>query len=262
MTVQVDAAAARHRHIMDRLDADGRVEVGDLSGRLEVAPETIRRDLRQLEGQGLLQRVHGGAVRRAERPLSPFDGTTPEHPALHVRLAAEVVERLPDRGTVLLSASPLTWAVAESMSRHPPSEPGLTVVTTGLDVAVVLSRVDNLQVYNIGGSVEPEHRAQQGDWALDEIRRFRVDLALVSPAGLTVDGGIFAATTMTAAIMAAEIEVARHVWLLMEGGDIGRPAPVRIADLARVRHVFTAGPADHASVEDLRDLGISIVGAD
>ncbi|HEY5783173.1 MAG TPA: DeoR/GlpR family DNA-binding transcription regulator [Microlunatus sp.] len=262
MTVQVDAAADRHRHIMDLLDADGRVEVGDLSGRLEVAPETIRRDLRQLEGQGLLQRVHGGAVRRAERPLSPFDGTTPEHPASHVQLAAQVIDRLPDRGTVLLSASPLTWAVAESLSRHPPTEAGLTVVTTGLDVAVVLSRVENLQVYNIGGSVEPEHRAQQGDWALDEIRRFRVDLALVSPSGLTPDGGIFAATTMAAAIIAAEIEVARRVWLLMEGGDIGYTGPVRVADTAPVEHVFAAGPVDVVQVKALREVGITVVGAD
>ena len=262
MTIQVDAAADRHRHIMDRLDADGRVEVGDLSGRLEVAPETIRRDLRQLEGQGLLQRVHGGAVRRAERPLSPFDGTTPEHPALHVRLAAQVVERLPDRGTVFISASPLTWAVAESLSRQPPTEAGLTVVTTGLDVAVVLSRVDNLQVYNIGGRVEPEHRAQQGDWALDEIRRFRVDLALVSPSGLTIDGGIFAATTMAAAIIAAEIAVAQRVWLLMEGSDIGRTGPVRISDLARVEQVFAAGPVGASQVRALRDVGVGVVGAD
>ena len=47
MIVQVDAAGDRHRRIIDLLDAHGRVEVGDLSRRLDVAPETIRRDLRQ-----------------------------------------------------------------------------------------------------------------------------------------------------------------------------------------------------------------------
>ena len=60
MIGQVDAAADRHRRIVDRLDADGRVEVGELSGRFGVAQETIRRDLRLLEAQGLLERVHGG----------------------------------------------------------------------------------------------------------------------------------------------------------------------------------------------------------
>jgi DeoR/GlpR family transcriptional regulator of sugar metabolism len=256
--VQVDAAGDRHRRIIDLLDAHGRVQVGDLSGRLDVAPETIRRDLRQLEDHGLLQRVHGGAVRRAERPLSPFDGTTPEHPALHVRLAELVVERLPERGTVLLAASALDWAVAESLSRHPPSEPGLTVVTTGLDVAVVLSRVENVQVYNIGGSVEPLHRAQQGNWALDELRRFRVDLALVSPSALSVEDGMFAPTTMEAAITATEIEIADRVWLLMEGSDIGRTGAVRVGGVAGVDHIFAAGGVATAAMAAVRDAGIPL----
>ena len=72
MTAQVEGAAHRHRHIVDRLEAMGRVEVCDLAERLGVAQETIRRDLRVLEQQGHLQRVHGGAVLRDERPLSPF----------------------------------------------------------------------------------------------------------------------------------------------------------------------------------------------
>ena len=262
MIVHVDAAADRHRRIIDLIDAHGRVQVGELAGHLEVAPETIRRDLRQLEGHGLLERVHGGAIRRAERPLSPFDGTTPEHPPLRVRLAERVVERLPERGTVLLAASPLTWAVAESLSRQPPTEPGLTVVTTSLDVAVVLSRVDNLHVYNIGGSVEPLRRAQQGNWALDELRRFRVDLALVAPSGLTVEDGIFAATSMAAAVTAAEIEIAERVWLLMDGSDIGRTGAVWVGGIARVEHIYSAGEVDSLQISPVREAGITLIAAD
>ena len=262
MIVHVDAASDRHRRIIDLLDAHGRVKVGDLAARLGVAPETIRRDLRQLEGHGLLQRVHGGAVRRAERPLSPFDWTTPEHPPLHVRLAEVVVEQLPVRGTVLLAASSLTWAVAESLSRRPPTEPGLTVVTTGLDVAVVLSRVRNLHVYNIGGRVEPLHRAQQGNWALDELRRFRVDIAVVSPAGLSIENGIFAATSTAAAITAAEIELAERVWLLMEGADIGHSGVVRVGDVAHVDHLYAAGALDSLQVSAVREAGITVIGVE
>ncbi|HEY5980417.1 MAG TPA: DeoR/GlpR family DNA-binding transcription regulator [Microlunatus sp.] len=262
MIVPADAAADRHRRIIDRLDAFGRVGVVELAGRLDVAPETVRRDLRQLEVQGLLQRVHGGAVRRTERPLSPFDGTTPEHPPLHVRLADLVVERLPAHGTVLLAGSPFTWAVAESMSRHPAAVAGLTVVTTGLDVAVVLSRVENLSVYNIGGSVEPEHRAQEGEWALDELRRFRVDLALLSPSGVNVDGGVFAPTPMAAAISAASIEIAQRVWLMLDGQAVGHIGVVRAAGLDGVDHVFTAGAAAPSHRQSLHEAGINLTTAE
>jgi DeoR/GlpR family transcriptional regulator of sugar metabolism len=259
---QVDAAADRHRRIVDRLDADGRVEVGELSGRFGVAQETIRRDLRLLEAQGLLERVHGGAVKRTERPLSPFDGTTPEHPPLHLRLAELVIERLPDCSTLLLAASPLTWAVAEVLSRHPPALAGTTVVTSSLDVAVVLSRVEHLQVYNVGGSVEPEHRAQQGNWALEEIRRFRVDLALVTPSGLPVEDGVFADSAMAAAVTSAEMEIAERVWLLMNGADVGRAGAVLAGDLTHVDHVFTTGAVDSQRGGSVAEAGITVISAD
>ena len=193
MTAQVDGAADRHRHIVDRLDAHGRVEVGDSADRLGVAQETIRRDLRVLEQQGHLQRVHGGAVRREERPLSPFDGVTPEHPPATSTSRSRSSTGCPRSGTILIDCLGDQLGrgrVPQPTTRRPNA--GLTVVTTSLDVAVVLSRVDTMHVYNVGGIVEHSHRAQQGDWTLTEIRRFRVDLALLSPAGVTVDGGLFA----------------------------------------------------------------------
>ena len=131
-------------------------------------------------------------------------------------------------------------------------------MTSRLDVAVVLSRVDNLQVYNVGGSVEPLHRAQQGTWALDELRRFRVDLALVSLSGLSVEHGLFASTTMAAAITAAEIEIADRVWLLMEGSAIGRTGAVRVGDLAGIDHVFGAGGVAASARAAVRDAGIPL----
>lgn len=261
MTTQVDAIAERHRVIADQLEALGRVEVVDLADRLDVAPETIRRDLRLLEQQGLLQRVHGGAVRRTERPLSPFDGATPEHPASHVGVAEQVADALPISGSVYLGASPLTWAVAESLSRRSPGA-GLTVVTTSLDVAVLMSRVDNVHVYNIGGSVEQTDRAQQGDWALAELGRFRVDLAVLSPSGVTVGDGLFAQTPMAAAVVAAEVATTSRIWLLLESERLGRPGHVRAAPIDGVEQIFTAGLADAARRAPFRDAGIVVTGSE
>ncbi len=259
MVAQVDAAD-RHRRILDRLEADGRVEVADLASLCVVAPETIRRDLRLLEDQGQLQRVHGGAVRRAERPLSPFDGTDPEHPADHVRLADAVVDLLPTHGTLFLGSGRLTWAVADSLSRRPPPEPGLTVVTTSLDVAVVLSRAENLHVYNTGGSVDPPHHGQQGAWALEEIRRFRVDLALLSPAGATLDG-VFETDPLAAAVTAEVLQLANRAWLLLEPGRLGHEGPVRAGDLTRVRRLVALG-ADGLDSVDFHEAGIDLISVD
>lgn len=239
MTAQPDAATDRHRLILDRLETIGRVEVGELAARLGVAQETIRRDLRQLERTGLLQRVHGGAVPNEAETLSPFPGSTPELPDAHVRLAERVVERLPRSGAVLVGASPLTWAVAESLARRAGEHQGLTVVTTSLDVAVVLSRVAAIHVYNVGGAVSPGNRAQEGDWALAELARLRVDIALLTPAGVHLEHGLSTLSPMTAATSEAEARAAAAIWLLVEPAALGRTALVRFAGMDRVTTILT-----------------------
>ena len=230
----------------------------DLSGDLRVAPETVRRDLRLLEGQGLLQRVTAGPC---GWPSAPCPRSTGPHPSTHL-------------GT---SGWPHWWSipacpghlVPRRLAAHlgggrgveptPACGGGTDGGDHGLDVAVVLSRVANLQVYNIGGSVEPEHRGQQGEWALDEIRRFRVDLALLSPSGVSI-GGVFAASTMAAAIDAAAIESSQQVWLLMEGHHVGRAGVVRVASIDEVSRVFAAGYVDGAQVEAFREAEIPMMG--
>ncbi|MDN6720596.1 MAG: DeoR family transcriptional regulator, partial [Bifidobacterium mongoliense] len=64
-------ARERQRQILDILDRTGRVAVTDLSTQFEVATETVRRDLDQLSEQGLLVRVHGGAVPRRTTEVEP-----------------------------------------------------------------------------------------------------------------------------------------------------------------------------------------------
>jgi DeoR family fructose operon transcriptional repressor len=261
MTTPVEAATERHRLIADRLDAIGRVEVGDLAARLAVAPETIRRDLRLLEQQGQLQRVHGGAVRKAEPPLSPFDGARTEHPEHQRRLADQLTARLPDVGTVFLGASLLTAAIADALARRGRAASGLTVVTADLDAAVVLSRADTVRVFNVGGTVDQSNRAQHGDWALSELRRFRTDLAVISASGVTTEEGVFAASTVQAAVTAVAIEHATRVWVVTDSSALGHTGFMRVASVHRVQHVYVSGRPEAAAVACFTDAGIEVTAA-
>lgn len=258
MTTSVDAAADRHRLIVERLDLAGRVEVADLAAHFDVAPETIRRDLRLLERQRRLERVHGGAVRRAERPLSPFDGATPPLPARYAQLAELVVDQLPSRGTIFVGASPLTAAVAEILSRRPPAAGPLTVVTTSVDVAVIVSRVESLQVYNVGGRVDASDRGQHGDWALTEIERFRMDLALLPASGVTLDAGVFAPSPLVAATASTAVRASSAVWLLLESESFGKAGVVHVANIDVVDQVFIAGVPDEHQLRRFRDAAIPV----
>ena len=253
------SVTARHQLIVNLLATAGRVEVADVARRLEVAQETVRRDLRALERDGCLERVHGGAVALASSPDVPGAGTGPVGP-VEQELAARVLPVLPWTGTILLGAGRLSQAVAEALANSPPGAPGLTVVTSSLDLALIMAPVPGVSVYNIGGTVSHATRTQEGDWALEELARLHVDVSLICPAGLDVDAGLGQRTLDAAAVARAEVSCADRVIALVDEQVLGRAAFARFAGIEEVDLVVIAGRPDPAAVQPLHERGVAVDG--
>ena len=239
------------------LAGEGRLDVGTTAARLGVAQETVRRDLRVLESRGELVRVHGGAVEREPEPLpggvptvGPNGAATSEDRALLEALWSE----LPRTGTLLLGTSRLTLELTQVMVNDPP-EDDLTVVTNSLDVGLLLSRVSRVSVYNIGGSVSPRTRAQEGDWALTELRRVHTDVSVVCPAGISSTHGLGQPSPAAAAVSAAEVAAGDRVVALVEAAALGRPSFVTFAGLDEVDEVVVAGDPAQAALDELTEHG-------
>lgn len=251
------AVSERHQLILDLLTAKGRVDVVDVARRLHVAQETIRRDLRALESEGSLQRVHGGAISLTIQPAT-LDLVGPVISPTDEEMAARVLPLLPRNGTILMGGGRLNHAVAAAMTADPPETPGLTVVTNSLDLAISLARVATLSVYNIGGAVSPTTRTQEGDWALDELARLHVEVALVCPAGLHVDTGLSQHTPAAAAVAEAEVACAQTVIALVDEQTLGRTAFVRFAGIEQVELVVVSGRPDAATLQPLLERGVAL----
>jgi len=257
------AVTARHDLIMQWLDAEGRVDVVSAATRLGVAQETVRRDLRTLENSGRLQRVHGGALPVDELPF-PDLAPSPASEGNHLAFARLVWAHLPRRGALLLGAGKLTLALAQVINADPPTGSGLTIVTNSLDIAIALAPIRLLSVYNIGGTVSPVTRAQEGDWALQELNRLRVDVSLVCPAGLTVESGLGQSTPAAAAVSSAEVSCARSVIALAEADVVGHAAFVQFASLNHIDRLMVSGQPDPAVLEPFREraLDLTVMGDD
>jgi DeoR family fructose operon transcriptional repressor len=249
----------RFERMLGWLDAEGRLDVGDTAVRLSVAQETIRRDLRVLESRGLLLRVHGGAV-QIDRELSgtPALPVAASAPAVVASEDRELLDalwgELPRTGTLLLGPGRLTLELAQVIVNDPP-EDELTVVTSSLDVALLLSRVSQVSVYNIGGTVSPSTHAQEGDWALTELHRLHTDVSVVCPAGVTTSG-LSQPSPAAAAVSQAEVAAASRVVALAEGAALGRPSFVTFAELDEVERVVVAGDPAPWLVSELSEHGI------
>lgn len=181
-------AAQRRSEIMAQLERDGIVRVSHLVTTLGVSDMTIRRDLLTLHEQGALEKVHGGAVVRAEPSSSEpgFEAKSVRQLAQKEAIAARAVQMVRPGSAIAVSAGTTTFALA----RHLVAIPGLTVVTNSVWVADLLhdARVPSHTVLLTGGLRTPSD-ALVGPIAIAALRSLHVDVVFMGVHGMDLNGG-------------------------------------------------------------------------
>jgi len=221
-------AEERLQFIVQRARLEGRVDVAALADGLNVTAETIRRDLTALERQGLLRRVHGGAIPverlRFERSLDVRDALMQ---AEKERIAKAALDELPEQGTILLDAGTTTARVAEIL----PPERELTVVTNSLPIAMTLAAQPNNTVLMVGGRVRGRTLAAVDDWATRVLSDTCVDVAFVGTNGVSTERGLTTPDLAEAAVKRAMLVAARRRVLLADHTKVGSDHFARFGSL-------------------------------
>lgn len=131
-------APERQQALLETRRSVGRVDVNELAETFDVTPETIRRDLNELERQGLVRRVPRG--RHPGRAVGPGTAGRPAHTGqnaeLKERIAKAALDHLPDGGSIAIDAG-TTYRQA---GRDPPADRRFTVVTHALPIAAIAGR--------------------------------------------------------------------------------------------------------------------------
>lgn len=136
---------ARQRHVLDILSEQGQASITELAEKLQVSADTIRRDLTDLENQGLAQKNHGGAIALNLSAMNR-QGRNTLLPETKQRLGKQVALQVPAGSTLFLDAGSTVMAVA-SFLRGP-----LTVITTSLDIAQHFSDREDVELILLGGN--------------------------------------------------------------------------------------------------------------
>src|SRR5438128_7499442 len=206
---------------------DGRGDVSELADRFEVTPETIRRDLTDLERQGLLRRVHGGAI-----PIERFrsEPAIAEKASSMARekhqIASAALPFVPEHGTVLLDAGTTTLALAQAFPDR-----DLTVFTNSSPVGLELAARRSVRLYMLGGRVRGRTLAHVGDWTQRQLADLTVDVAFVGTNGLTVARGLSTPDPAEAAVKRAMCQAAQQVVVLADHTKVNQEDAVRFASI-------------------------------
>lgn len=225
----------RHAEIMRLAKAEGRVLVDELAQRFNVTPQTIRKDLNDLCEQRLLSRIHGGA-------LFPSGVENLEYEARRLIASAEkeaigraAARIIPNQASLFINIGTTTEAVGEALLDHE----GLMVITNNINVANRLRVKRGIEVVIAGGVVRGTDGGIVGEAAVDFIRQFKVDFAVIGVSAIDSDGALLDFDFREVKVAQAIMANARHVILVADATKFERTAPVRIGHLRQVNTFIT-----------------------
>ena len=251
-------AAERQQRIVTVARAAGRVEVLALADELDVSPETIRRDLTNLERSGALRRVHGGAIPVERVGFEPSVATRAERfVAEKERIAKASLALVPDEGTILLDSGTTTLALAKLL----PTDRELTVVTTSLPVVIALSPLKSVSLYVLGGRFRSRTQAAVGDWVATALADVTVDVAFLGANGLSLQRGLTTPDPSEALAKRAMAAAARQSIVLADSSKVGSEHFSRFASLEDISVLVTDTGLDIETAQELEAHGPEVIRA-
>lgn len=246
----------RQSLLMQEVRSRGTVTVEALAKQLGVTLQTVRRDVKFLAKAGLLARFHGGVQ---------LPGSTTENTAYRQRqqmneqakkgIAQAVAKAVPEGCSLIINIGTTTEAIARELLHHQ----GLRVITNNLNVAAILSDNPNCEVIVAGGVVRPNDRGIIGEFTVDFIRQFKVDIGLIGISGIEADGMLRDFDYREVKVARAIIEHSRQVWLAADHSKFNRPAMVQLAHLNEIDTLFTDGQPPDPFPALLAEAGVRLI---
>jgi DeoR/GlpR family transcriptional regulator of sugar metabolism len=246
----------RKAHILAVLRREGQVVAKALSQDLELSEDTIRRDLRELAAEGLLQRVHGGAL-PASPAVAPF--------AARATLATDGKTAIGQAAARMIRPGQVVFVdggtTAIQLVRHLPPGLAATVVTHSPHIAVALADHPAVTVEIIGGRLFKHSVVATGASAIEAIGRIRADTYFMGVTGVHPDIGLTTGDAEEAAVKRALCRFAAETVVLASGEKIGAASPYVIVHLAEVGTIIVEAATPAAVIDRYRAGGPTVVAA-
>lgn len=229
------AVSPRQQEIVRLARDSGRVHVEGLAERFNVTPQTIRKDLNDLCERGVLQRYHGGAV--ISSGVANFGYEARRQLATEGKrlIGAKAAFLIPDNSSILINIGTTTEQVATALrNRH-----GLLVITNNTNVINILLGCVGIEVIVAGGVLRHSDGGVVGEAAVDFIRQFKVDYAVIGTSAIDEDGSLLDYDYREVKVAKAIMDCARHTILVADSMKYERTAPVRIGHISEIDTLVT-----------------------
>ncbi|MFJ2095410.1 DeoR/GlpR family DNA-binding transcription regulator [Streptomyces sp. NPDC087901] len=248
----------RRRQLLELARSASGIEVMAVAADLKVTQETIRRDLRAMEEQGLVRRTHGGAhAVESSNFETTLASRTTRNVAQKNRIATAAAGLLGGAETVFIDEGYTPLLIAAALPRNR----SLTVVTNSLSVAHTLADAEKMTVLLLGGRVRTATLATVDNWASRMLAGLVIDLAYIGANGISREHGLTTPDPAVSEVKAQAVRGSRRRVFAGVHTKFGAVTFCRFADVRDVESIVTDTGLPAAEAQRYSLLGPTVIRA-
>jgi DeoR family glycerol-3-phosphate regulon repressor len=242
-----DLIKKRREEILQVVDAQGFVTIEALAAHFDVSAQTVRRDIIELDAQGLLRRFHGGAgaSENFERP-SYSQKKALQSPA-KIHIARKVAELIEDGSSLFIDVGTTAEAAATALK----ARNGLKVFAASYTAALIFAEHPTTMVEVAGGRLDGPDGALVGARTTRWLASLRIDYALIACSAIEPDGSVLDFSGDKIEVKRTAMSVARCSLLMADHSKFARRATYKLADLEDFDHLVIDRPPKSLALDRL-----------
>jgi len=242
----------RQNRILKILGLNNQTSVNELSSQLEVSSVTIRQDLNFLEAEGLLKRVHGGAVLKDGDDL---DNRLGKNYDKKLRIAKKLASLVNEGESILIESGSANVLLARELVKIKQ----VTIMTTNLYIARQFRKNSQANIVILGGIYQHDSETLVGKITKSCIDQIHIHKAFIGIDGYTSQDGFTLRDMFRAEISSHIIRKAREVFVVSDSSKFGRTGLTNICQLTDITHIATNQDLDPVYLDEFRKAGIDLI---
>jgi len=242
----------RQTIILEILGKNNKTAVSELSEKLNVSSVTIRQDLNFLEAEGLLKRVHGGAVLKDADDLVNRLGVNYEK---KLRIARKVSSFVNEGETILIESGSVNVLLARELLKNKK----VTIITTNVYIARQFRKNEQANIVILGGIYQHESETLVGKITKTCINQININKAFIGIDGYTTDNGFMLRDLFRAEISTYIIQKAQDVFIVSDSTKFGKEELTNICYPTDIQHIATNDDLSIQFQNEFRKTGIDLI---
>ncbi|MEN8187427.1 MAG: DeoR/GlpR family DNA-binding transcription regulator [Bacteroidota bacterium] len=244
----------RQNYILDKVRELNKVKSNELALELNVSEDTIRRDLNQLSHNGLILKVHGGALSTHQK-LYHYNESSVFNRENKIKLAKKVIPLLRDGQVIIMSGGTTNL----ELSRILPDNLKLTIYTYSLTIAMQLAEHPNIEVILIGGKMQKTALVTVGVNVVKVLSKIKADLCFLGTSGIDVEEGITEVGYEVSFVKRVMIASSDNVVALVTSDKLNTTQRYPVCDINEIHKMVTDLDKDDEKLHPYIKKGVEVL---